>query len=231
MKNKIAILLTLIMAAGTFTACTVEEKVNNSSLSPTASTSVGVSVSETTSKISETSQAETTTTTETETTEKATVSQETNSAKKDTKSKEKSDTGQNSANVSATEPTKTVQSSKTENKSTTQKATKAPTQKPTQPPTQKTTEKKKVDISSAVSSVISYGKQLGMHYDGSLNTGNASWFSPTNASYYDSTSQLTVDLKSDVEYTAYYYKSDGVNPSDLSFNVVAENNKIYVVYC
>lgn len=45
MKKKIAIILTLILAAGTFTACTAEEKVNNSSLSPTASTSVGVSVS------------------------------------------------------------------------------------------------------------------------------------------------------------------------------------------
>lgn len=49
MKKKIAIMLTLILAAGTFTACTAEEKVNNSSLSPTASTSVGVSVSTETS--------------------------------------------------------------------------------------------------------------------------------------------------------------------------------------
>lgn len=45
MKKKIAIMLTLILATGTFTACTAEEKVNNSSLSPTVSTSVGVSVS------------------------------------------------------------------------------------------------------------------------------------------------------------------------------------------
>lgn len=45
MKKKIAIMLTLILAAGTFTACTSEEKVNNSSLSPTVSTSVGVFVS------------------------------------------------------------------------------------------------------------------------------------------------------------------------------------------
>ena len=44
MKKKIAIMLTLILATGTFTACTAEEKVNNSSLSPTASTTVGVSV-------------------------------------------------------------------------------------------------------------------------------------------------------------------------------------------
>lgn len=45
MKKKIAIMLTLILATGTFTACTAEEKMDNSSLSPTASISVGVSVS------------------------------------------------------------------------------------------------------------------------------------------------------------------------------------------
>ena len=45
MKKKIAIMLTLILATGTFTACTAEEKMDNSSLSPTVSTSVGVSAS------------------------------------------------------------------------------------------------------------------------------------------------------------------------------------------
>ena len=45
MKKKIAIMLTLILATGTFTACTAEEKMYNSSLSPTVSTSVGVSAS------------------------------------------------------------------------------------------------------------------------------------------------------------------------------------------
>lgn len=45
MKKKIAIMLTLILATGTFTACTAEEKMDNSSLSPTVSTSVGVFVS------------------------------------------------------------------------------------------------------------------------------------------------------------------------------------------
>lgn len=82
-----------------------------------------------------------------------------------------------------------------------------------------------------MSACITYGQQLGMKYDSSLNTGNASWFSPTNASYYDSTSELMADCYADVEYVAYYYQSDGIVPSDLSFNVMAENNKIYVVYC
>ena len=45
MKKKIAIMLTLILATGTCTACTAEEKMDNSSLSPTVSTSVGVFVS------------------------------------------------------------------------------------------------------------------------------------------------------------------------------------------
>ena len=45
MKKKIAIMLTLILTTEIFKACTAEEKVNNSSLLPTVSTSVGVSVS------------------------------------------------------------------------------------------------------------------------------------------------------------------------------------------
>lgn len=82
-----------------------------------------------------------------------------------------------------------------------------------------------------MSACIAYGQQLGMKYDSSLNTGNASWFSPTNASYYDDTQRLTADCCGDVEYVAYYYQSSGIAPSDLSFNVIADNNKIYVVYC
>ena len=55
--------------AGTFTACTAEEKMDNSSLSPTVSTSVGVSASGESSEMATTEKA-----TETTTTEKATVS-------------------------------------------------------------------------------------------------------------------------------------------------------------
>ena len=112
-----------------------------------------------------------------------------------------------------------------------QKPTEKPTEKSTQKPTQPPTKAKTVDVQYAVSACIAYGQQLGMKYDSSLNTGNASWFSPTNASYYDSTSELTADCYGDVEYAAYYYQSSGIAPSDLSFNVIAENNKIYVVYC
>ena len=251
MKKKIAIMLTLILATGTFTACTAEEKMDNSSLSPTVSTSVGVSASGKSSEMA---------TTETmQSTEKATASNETEPSEKDTKSEEKTDSGQNSAVVSATNPIQktqtevqnnsknTVNSNQSESKSTAKKETETPTQKPavkpTHPSTQKPTEKptqkptqpptkaKTVDVQYAVSACIAYGQQLGMKYDSSLNTGNASWFSPTNTSYYDDTQSLTADCCGDVEYVAYYYQSSGIAPSDLSFNIIAENNKIYVVYC
>ncbi len=89
MKKKIAIMLTLILATGTFTACTAEEKMDNSSLSPTVSTSVGVSVSGETS--AQTNTLPTVEKKATETTEKTTVSKETEPSEKDTKSEEKTD--------------------------------------------------------------------------------------------------------------------------------------------
>lgn len=247
MKKKIAIMLTLILATGTFTACTAEEKMYNSSLSPTASTSVGVSASGGSSEMA---------TTETmQSTEKATVSKETEPSGQNTKTIEKADSGQNSAVVSATDPIQKTQSevrniskntansnkqksestAKKETENSTQnpaeKPTQKPVQKPTEKPTQPPTKAKTVDVQYAVSACIAYGQQLGMKYDFSLNTGNASWFSPTNASYYDDTQSLTADCYGDVEYVAYYFQSSGIAPRDLSFNVIAENNKIYVVYC
>lgn len=243
MKKKIAIMLSIILMAGTFTACTAEEKMYNSSLSPTVSTSVGVSASGESSEMA---------TTETmQSTEKATVSKETEPSGQNTKTEEKADSGQNSAVVSATDPIQqtqseiqnnsrnTVNSNQSKSESTAKKETETPTQKPAEKPTQKPTEKptqsptkaKKVDVQYAVSACIAYGQQLGMKYDSSLNKGNASWFSPTNASYYDDTQSLTADCYGDVEYVAYYYQSSGITPSDLSFNVITENNKIYVVYC
>ena len=254
MKKKIAIMLTLILAAGTFTACTAEEKLNNDIQTSVVSKAADVSASTESSATATIEKA-----TETTIPEKATVSKKTEPSGQNTKTEEKADSGQNSAVVSATAPIQktqsevqnnsknTANSNQSESESTAKKETETPTQKPavkpTQPPTQKPTEKptqkptqpptkaKTVDVQYEVSACIAYGQQLGMKYDSSLNTGNASWFSPTNTSYYDSTSELTSNLKSDVEYVAYYYQSSGIAPSDLSFNVIAENNKIYVVYC
>lgn len=259
MKKKIAIMISIILMAGTFTACTAEEKMYNSSLSPTVSTSVCVSASTETSVPTNTLSTTEKETTETTTTEKATASKETEPSGQNTKTEEKAHSGQNSAVVSATDPIQktqsevqnnsrnTVNSNQSESEATAKKETETPAQKPaekpTQPSTQKATEKptqkpmqpptkaKTVDVQYVVSACIAYGQQLGMKYDSSLNTGNASWFSPTNASYYDDTQSLTADCYGDVEYVAYYYQSSGIVPSDLLFNVIAENNKIYVVYC
>ena len=247
MKKKIAIMLSTILMAGTFTACTAEEKVNNDVKTSVVSKAADVSASGGSSEMA---------TTETmQSIEKATVSKETEPSGQNTKTIEKADSGQNSAVVSATDPIQktqsevqnnsknTVNSNPSESESTAKKETENSTQKPVQKPTEKPTEKstqkptqpptkaKTVDVQYAVSACIAYGQQLGMKYNSSLNTGNASWFSPTNASYYDDTQSLTADCYGDVEYVACYYQSDGIVPSDLSFNVIAENNKIYVVYC
>lgn len=92
MKKKIAIMLTLMMAAGTFTACRLEEKVNNDIKTSAVSKAADVSVSETAFYVSTTNQAETTTTAEKESTEKATVSQKFKTSEKDTQSEVKSNT-------------------------------------------------------------------------------------------------------------------------------------------
>ena len=261
MKKKIAIMLSLILATGTFSACSAEEKVNDDIKTSVVSKAADVSVSEETSAPTNTlSMAEKEIT---ETAEKATVSKETEPSGQNTKTEEKADSGQNLAVVSATDPIKKTQTEVQNNNRNTansnlqksestakketetpaqkpveklkqppmKKPTEKPTQKPTEKPTQPPTKAKTVDVHYAVSACIAYGQQLGMKYDSSLNTGNASWFSPTNASYYDSTSELTADCYGDVEYVAYYYQSSGIAPSDLSFNVITENNKIYVVYC
>lgn len=249
MTKKIAIMLTLILATGTFTACTAEEKMNNDIKTSVVSRAADVSVSE------ESSETTTEKATETTSTEKGTVSKETEPSGQNTKTEEKAYNGQNSASVSATDPIQETQSevqnnsrntvnsnqsksestAKNETENSTEKPTKPfvqkPTEKPTQKPTQPPTKAKMVDVQYVVSACIAYGQQLGMKYDLSLNTGNASWFSPTNASYYDSNEELISDCYVDIEYVAYYYQGDGIVPSDLSFNVVAENNKIYVVYC
>lgn len=100
MKKKIAIMLTLILATEIFKACTAEEKMYNSSLSPTVSTSVGVSASTETSVPTTIEKA-----TETTIPEKATVSKGTESSGQNTKTEEKADSGQNSAVVSTTNRT------------------------------------------------------------------------------------------------------------------------------
>lgn len=250
MKKRIAIILTLMLATGTFTACTAEEIVND-----TNKTSV-VSTADVSSSTESSESLPTEDYTEITTTEKATVSQNTEPTETDTQAEGKADSGQNSGNKTQSEQTVEVKTNtqnnakeftskvtknqeyKSENKpeqnateTPTQKPTVKPTEKPTNPPTQPPTEAKTIDIHYVVSSCISYGKQLGMNYDSGLNTLNASWFSPTNADYYSDTESLLNDCYNDVEYTAYFYQDSGIEPADLTFNVIADQNKIYIVYC
>ena len=72
MKKKIAIMISIILMAGTFTACMAEEKVNNDIKTSVVSKAADVSVSTETSATAATEK-----TTETTNTEKATVSKET----------------------------------------------------------------------------------------------------------------------------------------------------------
>ena len=90
--------------------------------------------------------------------------------------------------------------------------------------------KAKLNVKSAIKTARNYGTKLRMHYDKTLTTDNANWFSPTNTKYYKKTTELKKALKDDVRYVAYFYKDSGVVPSDISFNIVRSKNKIYVVY-
>lgn len=105
MKKKIAIMISIILMAGTFTACTAEEKVNNDIKTSVVSKAADVSVSTETSATAATEK-----TTETTNTEKTTVSKETEPSGRNTKTEEKADSGQNSAVVSATDPIQKTQS-------------------------------------------------------------------------------------------------------------------------
>lgn len=240
MKKRFALILTLILATVNFTAC-AEENLNNDIKTSVVSTTADVSASERFSK----------STTERETTEFVTVSKNTEPTEKDTKSKEEPDTGQNlksesqnttkqatekvettvaPSTVKVTQPTTVKATEKNTMPKPTEKVTQKPTQKETVKPTEKATEKE-VDLPKVVNACISYGKKLGMLYDSELDTENASWFSPTNSAYYDDTQSLITACYEDINYVAYFYEDDGVKPSDMSFNVIELNKKIYIVYC
>lgn len=102
--------------------------------------------------------------------------------------------------------------------------------KPQPKPTEPPAEKEEVDYSQVVSNLIAYGQQLGMVYNGSLGLGNAGWFPPTDISGYTDTDAATAACYSDVDYVPYYYADLGAVPSDIMFNVVASGGQIYVVY-
>ena len=92
MKKRIAMVLTLMLATGTFTVCTAEEKVNENNKTSVVSTA-DVSSSAESSELLQTENV-----TEITTTEKATVSQNTEPTETDTQAEEKADSGENLGN-------------------------------------------------------------------------------------------------------------------------------------
>ena len=97
MKKRIAIVLTLMLATGTFTACTAAEKVNEDNKTSVVSTADVSSSTESSEPLP------TEIVTEITTTEKATVSKNTEPTETDTKFEQRADSGQNLGNKTHTE--------------------------------------------------------------------------------------------------------------------------------
>lgn len=245
--KKLAVILAILMAASSFSACSQAENSTETTSIPSVATP---------SEIPE-RRTESDSHTETENAEKSAVSafQEQSGTYPTTPKKadvsptspQQSRVSENSkpdtTNVkSENKPDSTVaskQSSEPKQSVTTASAEKEqvkPTPKPTQPPkpqpkpTEPPTEKEEVDYSQIVSNLIAYGQQLGMVYNGSLGLGNAGWFPPTDISSYSDTAGATAACYGDVDYVPYYYAGLGAAPSDIMFNVIASGGQIYVVY-
>lgn len=245
--KKLAVILAILMAASSFSACSQAENSTETTSIPSVATP---------SEIPE-RRTESDSHTETENAEKSAVSafQEQSGTYPTTPKKadvsptspQQGRVSENSkpdtTNVkSENKPDSTVaskQSSEPKQSVTTASAEKEqvkPTPKPTQPPkpqpkpTEPPTEKEEVDYSQIVSNLIAYGQQLGMVYNGSLGIGNAGWFPPTDISSYSDTAGATAACYGDVDYVPYYYAGLGAAPTDIMFNVIASGGQIYVVY-
>lgn len=245
--KKLAVILAILMAASSFSACSQAENSKETTSIPSVATPSEMPERRTESDSH----------TETENAEKSAVSafQEQSGTYPTTPKKadvsptspQQSRISENSkpdtTNVkSENKPDSTVaskQSSEPKQSVTTASAEKEqvkPTPKPTQPPkpqpkpTEPPTEKEEVDYSQVVSNLIAYGQQLGMVYNGSLGLGNAGWFPPTDISSYTDTAGATAACYGDVDYVPYYYAGLGAAPSDIMFNVIASGGQIYVVY-
>lgn len=241
--KKLAVILAILMAASSFSACSQAENRSETTSIPSVATP---------SEIPE-RRTESDNYTETENTEKSPVSafQEQSGTYPTTPKKadvsptspQQSRVSENSkpdttrvksenkpdSTVSPKQSNPPSQSSTAKQSVTTAPAEKEqskPTPKPTEPPT----EKKEVDYSQVVSNLIAYGQQLGMVYNGSLGLGNAGWFPPTDISSYTDTAGATAACYGDVDYVPYYYEGLGAAPSDIMFNVIASGGQIYVVY-
>ncbi len=253
MKKTIATILTILLAASTFTACTQASSTEETSTVKPTETLVS------TMDESKKPMQETTVSTETVTAETSPVSDKNESSTTEPNKPKKTATSQNSGNVGQNSKVEQVQSdslqksqneapkqqsktnSTTENKpkaTEAQKAAEKPkseekpkavekpkeTEKPVEEPKQQS-----IDFGRVTSALISYGCSLGMVYNGSLNTGNAGWFPPLDVSGYSDTDSVISAGYDEVGYLPYYFGSYA-EPGDIAFNVIASNNQIYVVY-
>lgn len=245
--KKLAVILAILMAASSFSACSQAENRSETTSIPSVATPSEMPERRTESDNHN----------ETESTGKSPVSafqEQSGTYPTTTKKADVSPTSPQQSRISENskpdttnvksenKPDSTVaskQSSEPKQSVTTASAEKEqvkPTPKPTQPPkpqpkpTEPPTEKEEVDYSQVVSNLIAYGQQLGMVYNGSLGIGNAGWFPPTDISSYTDTAAATAACYGDVDYVPYYYAGLGTAPSDIMFNVIASGGQIYVVY-
>ena len=255
MKKTIATILTILLAASTFTACSQADGALQLSGVRQAETSV------TEAAATEKPMQKPTDSTETVTTETSPVSDETQPSTTEPSKTEKPATSRNSGDVGqnsesdgeqsespqqsqneapkqqsktdtqtenkpkSTETPKAAEKPKAEEKP---KATEAPKPKATEKPAEKP-KKQSIDFGRVTSTLISYGCSLGMVYNSSLNTGNAGWFPPLDVSGYSDTDSVISAGYDEVGYLPYYFGSSA-EPGDIAFNVIASNNQIYVVY-
>ena len=249
MKKTTAIMLTILMAASTLTACTQADGVAESSAAGPTQTIVS------TSDEAEKPTQETTASTEETSAETSPVSNETKPSTTEPSKTEKSATSRNSGSVGQNsedngEHSESAQQSQNEapklqSKANPQtennpkaaespkiaekpKATEAPKPKTTEKPAEQP-KKKSIDFGRVTNALISYGTSLGMVYNGSLNTGNAGWFPPLDVSGYSDTDSVISAGYDEVGYLPYYFGSSA-EPGDIAFNVIASNSQIYVVY-
>ena len=253
MKKTIATILTILLAASTFTACTQASSTEETSTVKPTETLVS------TMDESKKPMQETTVSTETVTAETSPVSDKNESSTTEPNKPKKTATSQDSGNVGQNSKVEQVQSdslqksqneapkqqsktnSTTENKPKATEAQKA-AEKPKSEEKPKAVEKPKetekpveepkrqsIDFGRVTSALISYGCSLGMVYNGSLNTGNAGWFPPLDVGGYSDTDSVISAGYDEVSYLPYYFGSYA-EPGDIAFNVIASNNQIYVVY-
>lgn len=113
-----------------------------------------------------------------------------------------------------------------------QKPTEKPKPKPTEKPVPKPTQapKPSIDKNTVINRGIAYGKAKGMTYDSSLNTGNSSWFPPSDLNDFPTTSELTQVCYEKIDYLLLAWGEQGYKAKDFAFNVIISGRDLYLVY-